>query len=378
MWLRDNGERGGRAARTRGRRRRGAGRGRHRTGLLILVLRLTGSKPGASREASPPRLVAVCFVVSIVAALGLFVVYAAGGQTQARGCPALPDPRRHRRRPAAVGQAADGRHRGRDPIPAPRPAQPPRSETRGRDGAGGRRRDHDAGPSCRGCLLGAAGALGLAALFPIRSLGEAPGDSPFFTDWKAGTRLVDVDGERRRRATRSRPTRSRRSSPKGSSGSADSQAVLIRCRRTMLQLPPDRAAGAPDGLVVLLEDLHARGLPAGAVPGAGPRAALPVPPVHVRRAGRREAGVRAGSARRCPSCRSRSTTTASSAPTATSPSRSARASGTCELSDRPAGGRRARRTARRYVVRPAQPAARSSPTTGRSCSASSRCTASCC
>lgn len=46
-----------------------------------------------------------------------------------------------------------------------------------------------------GRMLGAAlGALGLAALFPIRSFGSSPGSALFHTAWGPGTRLVDESG----------------------------------------------------------------------------------------------------------------------------------------------------------------------------------------
>ncbi len=41
----------------------------------------------------------------------------------------------------------------------------------------------------------AMGALGLAALFPIRSLGTRPGSSLQHTDWKPGTRVVTKNGQ---------------------------------------------------------------------------------------------------------------------------------------------------------------------------------------
>jgi ubiquinol-cytochrome c reductase iron-sulfur subunit len=41
---------------------------------------------------------------------------------------------------------------------------------------------------------GAVGAMGLAALFPLKSLGPNPGDKLFHTDWKPGTRLVKENG----------------------------------------------------------------------------------------------------------------------------------------------------------------------------------------
>src|SRR5262249_57549264 len=45
-------------------------------------------------------------------------------------------------------------------------------------------------------MLGlAAGALGIAALFPIRSLGPSPGKSLFRTKWRRGSLVVDEQGE---------------------------------------------------------------------------------------------------------------------------------------------------------------------------------------
>ncbi|MCA1677346.1 MAG: Rieske 2Fe-2S domain-containing protein [Actinobacteria bacterium] len=41
----------------------------------------------------------------------------------------------------------------------------------------------------------AVGALGLAALFPVRSLGTSPGSSLRHTDWKRGTRVVTKNGQ---------------------------------------------------------------------------------------------------------------------------------------------------------------------------------------
>lgn len=41
---------------------------------------------------------------------------------------------------------------------------------------------------------GAIGAMGLAAIFPLKSLGPNPGDKLFHTSWKKGTRLTREDG----------------------------------------------------------------------------------------------------------------------------------------------------------------------------------------
>ena len=97
-------------------------------------------------------------------------------------------------------------------------------------------------------LLGAAGALGLAAIFPVRSLGRAPGASLFRTEWRAGQRLVDVDGNLVTRDTLDVDSFTT-VFPEDAVGSGDSQAVLIRVASGSLQLPADRLVGAPDGYV---------------------------------------------------------------------------------------------------------------------------------
>jgi ubiquinol-cytochrome c reductase iron-sulfur subunit len=86
------------------------------------------------------------------------------------------------------------------------------------------------------------GALGLAALFPIRSLGTRPGSSLRHTDWKRGTRVVTKNGQ---------PVRVDELDvntiltvfPEDHRDSADSQTILLR-------LPPGvRVPGPGDWTV---------------------------------------------------------------------------------------------------------------------------------
>jgi ubiquinol-cytochrome c reductase iron-sulfur subunit len=209
----------------------------------------------------PERVVAAAFAISILAALGLAGVYIAGGQTQAEGAlllltlggigvgllvwalrllPGIEDEtqaRPRRRRPEGGPEAAA------DTVIA---------------GAGelGRRR------FLTRMLLGALAALGLAALFPIRSLGRAPGGSLSSTPWKAGMRLVTIDGT---------PVTSRTLEvgafttvfPEGFVGSADGQAVLINVGDAPLTLSPEALAGAPDGLVCYSKICTHAGCPVG-------------------------------------------------------------------------------------------------------------------
>lgn len=134
----------------------------------------------------------LCFVVSAASSLGLTVVYALGGQPQLEGVflgLSLGG--------LAVGlillakQWLPGGHfvEERDVVPA------------GAEGRADAERSLDEGAESlerRGFitkLLGAAiGALGIAAVFPIRSLGTRPGRELFETPWAAGIRLVTEDG----------------------------------------------------------------------------------------------------------------------------------------------------------------------------------------
>lgn len=107
-------------------------------------------------------------------------------------------------------------------------------------------------------LAGALGMLGLAALFPIRSLGRAPGDSLYRTDFTAGARLVTDNGA---------PVSAAALSvgafltvfPEGHTGSGDSVAVLIKPRPELL--PADEEA--PQGLVAYSKICTHAGCPVG-------------------------------------------------------------------------------------------------------------------
>jgi ubiquinol-cytochrome c reductase iron-sulfur subunit len=88
----------------------------------------------------------------------------------------------------------------------------------------------------------ALGALGVAALFPIRSLGTGPGRSLSRTSWRRGRRVVNEDGHPLR------PDQLAVNSvltvfPEGHVESGDAQALLIR-------LPPEVAPPGPKGWTV--------------------------------------------------------------------------------------------------------------------------------
>lgn len=88
----------------------------------------------------------------------------------------------------------------------------------------------------------ALGALGVAAVFPVRSLGERPGRSLYRTDWRPGRRVVTEDGAPLR-PEQLAPNSVVTVYPEGHAESGDSQTLLIR-------LPDDVSAPGPDGWAV--------------------------------------------------------------------------------------------------------------------------------
>lgn len=108
----------------------------------------------------------------------------------------------------------------------------------------------------------AGGALGVAAVFPIRSLGPRPGNALLHTDWRDGLRLVNEHG---------RPVRAGEVPadglvtvfPEGHAGSATGQAVLMRVPPTLLKPARGREDWAPDGLIVYSKICSHAGCPVG-------------------------------------------------------------------------------------------------------------------
>lgn len=204
--------------------------------------------------------VAVALVLSALAGLGLAAVYILGGQPQIEGAllaVAL----------GGVGTALIvwGKYllphdelvemRERGPSPGEERAALEEELERG-GGEIGRRR------FLVRLLAAAAGALGLAAVFPIRSLGPSPGRTLVETDWRRGLRLVDEAGT---------PIRLGDLEvgsvitvfPEGRVGSADAQTLLIRVEPDALELPPERLAWAPEGHVGYSKICPHAGCPVG-------------------------------------------------------------------------------------------------------------------
>ncbi|MDQ2663285.1 MAG: ubiquinol-cytochrome c reductase iron-sulfur subunit [Candidatus Eremiobacteraeota bacterium] len=97
-------------------------------------------------------------------------------------------------------------------------------------------------------FLAAVGAMGLASLFPFRSLGPAPHDTLFKTRWRNGLRVVREDGQ---------PVRAEDLNvdaivtvfPEGFVGDPASQAALVRVRPGELAGARDRNGWTPDGYI---------------------------------------------------------------------------------------------------------------------------------
>ena len=213
-----------------------------------------------SDERRISRLMAGLLLMSVAAGLGLLVLYALGGQVQLEGgllFVAL----------TGIGFALIlwGKYLFPPEIVTEPRGEHPSSpgEQRGAEQA---YLEGEAQISRRSLLvrlmLGAFGALGLAAIFPIRSLGPSPGRALFETAWTRGTRLVDETGQ---------PIRLDDLDvggvvtvfPEGLADRADSTAILVRVPPKELTLPEGRNQDAPDGNVCYSKLCTHAGCPVG-------------------------------------------------------------------------------------------------------------------
>jgi ubiquinol-cytochrome c reductase iron-sulfur subunit len=217
---------------------------------------LTGGRRRAERRA------AAALAVAILAGVGLFIVYFTGGQTQIEGVLFA----------VAFGGLGVALGLWANHLLDAREVVEERHELS--SGAAGRQAfemalTEEVGPVLgRRSLLvkllaGAGGALGLALLLPVLSLGPAPGNSLFVTPWARGKRVVDENGEPV--TVDSVPEDGFLTVfPEGNEGTADAQALLIHVRPGSLKLPPERMAGVPEGTHVAYSKIctHA-GCPVG-------------------------------------------------------------------------------------------------------------------
>jgi len=112
-------------------------------------------------------------------------------------------------------------------------------------------------------MLGlAGGALGVAAIFPVNSLGPHPGDTLAQTSWKKGLRLVTTDGN---------PVKVGDLSvdgvltvfPEGATDDADSQAILINVGDSPQKVRTGRDGWSVQGYVAFSKVCTHAGCPVG-------------------------------------------------------------------------------------------------------------------
>ena len=207
-------------------------------------------------EARKVRIIGACFLVSAGASLGLTVVYALGGQPQLEGGLLA----------VALGGIALGL------ILAAKSLLPQGPDVQQRETLASSEEDRGAlfesfteraeigrRSFLTRTLVAAAGALGLAAVFPIRSLGTRPGRDLFTTAWHEGARAVSDAGDLVRAADVA-VNGVVTVFPEGAEHAADSQTLLIRL--------PEDAAGelddvGEDGLVAFSKICTHAGCPVG-------------------------------------------------------------------------------------------------------------------
>jgi ubiquinol-cytochrome c reductase iron-sulfur subunit len=214
----------------------------------------------AARDRGAIRAIGTAFTVSALASMGLFVVYALGGQPQVEGM--------------LLGIALGGMALGfvvwgkvlmpagpfveeREPMAVP----PWEREELDRDLVRGeevmRRRSF-----LRRMLYAAAAALGVAAILPIRSLGPSPGRSLFRTRWRPGSLVATAEGTPI--SVDDLPVGGILTVfPQGHTDAADSQAVLIRVEESLLRPLAGRETWSPQGYVAYSKICTHAGCPVG-------------------------------------------------------------------------------------------------------------------
>lgn len=210
----------------------------------------------AEQQRPKEKTIGVTFIISALASLGLAVVYFFGGQPQLEG--------------VLLGIALGGIAIGM--VLAAKHLLPHGPDIQEREELSSSDEDRAAvvDPATERTDIGrrsflvrtfgaALGALGVAALFPIRSLGTRPGRDLFETAWTEGARMVTETGELVK-AEDLAVNGILTVFPEGHSDAADSQTVLIR-------LPEQAAEEAGDidelGLIAFSKICTHAGCPVG-------------------------------------------------------------------------------------------------------------------
>ena len=232
------------------------------TGVARGIAAIIGKPRPAEEEQHPIAVAAIgwSFLLSFAASVTITVVYAVGGQAQIEGAMLF----------VILGSIAVGlvlwaghlmpqqQHIQDRKLTFEQPEETREAEEAFVEGAEqiGRRK-------FLGRLLGAALAgLGVALLFPIRSLGTRPGRSLFTTSWRAGTRAVRVDGTPVRAADLVADT-VLTVFPEGHTDAADSQTLLIKTAPGSFHPKPGRETWSPEDIVAFSKICTHAGCPVG-------------------------------------------------------------------------------------------------------------------
>jgi ubiquinol-cytochrome c reductase iron-sulfur subunit len=204
------------------------------------------------------RAIVAALGVSILASLGLIVLYALGGGAQLEGILLAL---------ALGGVGAAIVIWAIALLAAPIEVEERHSlESSGEERAGAREALDPEQISRRRFLVrllgGASAVLGAALVLPALSLGPEPGRDLFRTGWRAGSRVVDAKG------TPIRPGDLPLGGvqtvfPSGEVGRPDSQTLLIRVRAEDLRLSAGRADWAPQGAIGYSKICTHAGCPVG-------------------------------------------------------------------------------------------------------------------
>ena len=213
----------------------------------------------AREERRAERRVSALFVLASASAVALAVVYWVGGQPQLEGLflgISLTG--------VACGFVIWGNHLlpkgpfvdSRHPMPSGEVEVEEAEADLERGGVITRRK-----MIVRSLGLAVAG-LGVAAVFPIRSLGPRPGRALLETPWRKGLRLITQDGRAVRAADV--PVGGLLTVfPDGHPDSSDGQAVLIRVEPNLLHPKAARASWSPQGLIAYSKICTHAGCPVG-------------------------------------------------------------------------------------------------------------------
>jgi ubiquinol-cytochrome c reductase iron-sulfur subunit len=222
----------------------------------------TGTGGPTAPERRTERRIGAALVVSTLAALALAGVYVSGGQPQAEGALLMVSL-------GALGVAVilwarlvvpgpevtEERGTLDSPDEDEEAVEENLDETLAETPEVGRR-------SVLRLFWAALGALGLAALFPIRSLGPSPGRTLLTTAWREGRRLVDQEGRLVRPDTLVTGG-TLTVFPEGAERAGDAQAVLVRVEPALLRLSPGREGWTPAGNIAYSKICTHVGCPVG-------------------------------------------------------------------------------------------------------------------